>query len=106
MERSEQARGIDYQERISAEKDSWVLVDARLNRSQKYAVTARKVKSLLDCSHRSIWKIMEVDNGSDYSALLSSVLNPFFGGLQYEKGVDKLEQVPPKATKMFGELEH
>lgn len=47
-----------------------------------------------------------VDNGSDYSILLNPVLNPFFGGLQYKKGVDKLEQVPPKATKMLGELEH
>ncbi|KAK4829364.1 hypothetical protein QYF61_003291 [Mycteria americana] len=50
-----QARGTGHQERTSAEKDLWVLVDTRLNRSQNYAVTTMKAKSLLDCIHRTIY---------------------------------------------------
>ena len=92
----------------SAKKDLEVLVDSKLNMSQQCAAAATEANRILGCVRRDI-----SSRGRGVIIPLYSVLvRPHlaycvqFWSPQFKRGVDRLERVQRRATKMIKRLEN
>lgn len=72
------------------------MVASKSNMSEQCALAAKMVNTILGCVNTSVASFLYI-KGGDYCLLLSTVLD---NTPQYRKGIDKLEQVQPKATNL------
>ena len=91
-----------------AEKDLGVLVDEKLNRRQRCALTARKVNGILGSVSRGVASRDREGIGPLCSALVRPHLHYCVEvwGPQYKKDRELLGRVQRRATKMMRGLQH
>jgi len=84
----------DCLESSLAEKDLGVLLDTKLNISQRFALAAKKVNSILGCIRRSVANRLREVILPLYSALVRPHLEccVHFWAPQYKRDVDTLER--------------
>ncbi|GAB0206676.1 hypothetical protein GRJ2_003133200 [Grus japonensis] len=101
-------QGATQLESSFAEKDLEVLVDTKLNMNQQCALAAKKVNGILGCIRQSIANTLKEVILPLYSALVRPHLESCvqFWAPQYKRGLDLLERVQQRATKMMKGLEH
>jgi len=90
------------------EKDLWVLVDKKLNRTWQCALSAQKGNCILGCIKRSVASRAREGILPLFSALVRPHLESCIQlwSPQHRKDMDLLEQVQRRATKMIQGLEH
>jgi len=100
--------GREWIENKPEDKDLWVLVDEKLNKTQQCALAAQKASHIPGFVKRSTASRSREVILPLYSALVRHHLDScvHLWSLQHRKDIDLLERVQRRATKLFRGMEH